>query len=307
MNAAPVSVILITGYLGSGKTTFLNHLLALPSIRDRKLALIINEFGALGIDGQLVRKGDYRRYDLNRGSIFCVCIKTDFIKTLRTIADEAKPDLLLVEATGVADPCDLEAFLDEPGLRGRFDVRASICLVDATHFTRVAPYMQTAQNQLRHADGVVINKTDLVPPGDMDRLADVLAAINPRAPQARVVRGQIPESFLAGLTHTRKAGQPSKCAPSELKAVSLWLPGRVNRDAFMEAVASLGEHLLRMKGFVDFGAGPVLTESVFDRVSEQVAPEGVSANAGLTVITFGLTPDVVRQRFGALAPANRPG
>ncbi|MCE5273144.1 GTP-binding protein, partial [bacterium] len=74
-----IPIILLTGYLGAGKTTLLNHLLSRPEIRERNVALIINEFGELGVDGRLVEAGTRPVYELNKGSLFCVCIKTDFL------------------------------------------------------------------------------------------------------------------------------------------------------------------------------------------------------------------------------------
>lgn len=291
-----IPVILITGYLGAGKTTFLNHLLSLPSVSEKKLAVIVNDFGAINIDSQLVTPGRYDRFDLNRGSLFCICIKTDILKTLSTIAAETKPELLLVEATGLADPGDFEDFFEASHLQGRFEVRGVICLVDPLNFTRVAPYMKAAQNQARMADGIVINKTDCVTRGELEKIAAVLKKLNPGAVQEHVVRGRIPDSFLAGLTHTRRFARMAERPPESICAVSVPMAEVVNRDDFWRKIESLGGHLLRMKGFVNFGDGPVLVEAVFDKTVEQPAPSGIVSPA-LTVITFDLPKEAVSSLF----------
>ena len=95
-------VFLITGFLGSGKTTFLNRIIdAFPT--DRKLMILMNEFGEIGIDGTLVENDDVEMLEISKGSIFCVCVKTDFIKGLMNIVSTIRPEVLLIEATGVAN------------------------------------------------------------------------------------------------------------------------------------------------------------------------------------------------------------
>ena len=80
-----IDVYILTGYLGAGKTTTLNRLIGAERFAGKKLALIINEFGKMGVDGQLLLPGDYTKYEINKGSIFCICTKTDFLKALDSI------------------------------------------------------------------------------------------------------------------------------------------------------------------------------------------------------------------------------
>lgn len=295
----PIPVYVLTGCLGAGKTTTLNGLLDTPWLSQCSVALIINEFGSEGIDGDLVRPGAYRRFDLNRGSLFCICIKTDFLKTLQAIAEEP-PDLVLVEATGVAEPTDLEAFIDEPHLAGRFRVAATVCVVDALNFVRVAAFMRSAQSQVRQADGIAIAKTDLIAAEEADALAGVLRGINPDAPQVRAEKGRLPDGFVESLRHhpgdLRRITEP----PRDLAAVSLRLATGVTREALDDALLGLGPQLLRAKGLVDFGDGPVLLESVFGRLGESPAPPS-AALGKLTVIVQGIAAETVRRRLSAVA------
>lgn len=301
----PIPLVILTGYLGTGKTSLLNHLLALPSIRGRKLALIINEFGTLGIDGLKVESGAQAKFELNRGSLFCICIKTEFIKTLTTIAEEVQPDLVLVEATGVADPCDIEQFLEGPTLAGRFRVQASVCVVDAEGFTRVAAFMQAARRQAVWSDGLVINKTDLVTPSDLGVLRQVLVGLNPRAPQVAVTYGRIPEAFLLSLVHERRPAPAAERPPDDLVSVSLETDCVVDRAAFMGAIAALGGHLLRLKGAVRFPDGRAFVEVVNGRVTEGAPPAGLMATAFVAIgwqvprDTLGAT---FRQTWEAMNP-----
>ncbi len=131
--AAQTRVYLITGFLGAGKTTFLNRIITrFP--RDRKLTLLVNEFGEIGVDGTLVEGDDIDMLEISKGSIFCVCVKTDFIKGLYELSTTVKPDVLLIESTGVANPSDLKKDLQLPIFNNRFDFREQFCVIDAAHF-----------------------------------------------------------------------------------------------------------------------------------------------------------------------------
>jgi G3E family GTPase len=275
----PIPVLLLTGDLGAGKTTLLNHLLQLPGIRARKIALIINEFGPLGIDGKLVAPGNYARFELNKGSVFCICIKTDFIRTLETIAREVVPDLVIIEATGVADPCDLSQIIDSPNLRDAFRIGANVCLVDACGFTAVAAFLRTAPRQVMWADGLVINKSDLVPSSDLDSLGRILQELNPGAPRTVVSHGRIPEEFLDGLTHQVRLAPVPETPLEGLVSVSLQTDGVVNEADFLAAIASLNGSLLRLKGTVCFKNRTRFVEVIHGRVSEKDPPAGLPKTA----------------------------
>ncbi len=295
----PIPVVALTGYLGAGKTSLLNRILGFPSVASRKVALIINEFGSLGVDGALVPAGAHASYEINKGSVFCICVKTDFIRVLTEIADTLRPELVLLEATGIADPCDLADLLDVPHLRDRFTTQATVCIVDALNFLKVAPFMRAAQNQVVQADGLVLNKTDLVPPQDVDRVARALFKLNPEPPQERVVRGGVSEAFVTSLTHRDRSATPPTTPPEGIVAVALNPASWPDRDVLLTALKSLGEHLLRAKGVVDLGSGPELLQGVFQRISLEPPPPDAIRRSGLTVIVQGLNAATVRERLTA--------
>lgn len=293
---SPIPVLMLTGYLGAGKTTLLNHVLALPGIREKRLALIINEFGPLGVDGSLVKAGVHPKYELNRGSVFCICIKTDFIKTLTVIAQDVKPDLVIIEATGVADPCDLGQILGTPPLARAFTTWANVCLVDAQGFVQVAAFLRTATRQVMWADGLVINKGDLVTPADLAVLQPILGGINSRAPQIVVSQGQVPESFLMGLTHHPFQAAVSDKPLPELSSGSVQTELPVDRQAFLEVVAGLGGRLLRLKGTVVFKEGARFMEVVNGRVLEK-DPPGQSTRTAFAVIGWKISKEDLTAAF----------
>lgn len=153
-------VYLITGFLGSGKTTFLNRIIdRFP--KTRKLTILMNEFGEIGIDGTLVEGDDIDMLEISRGSIFCVCVKTDFIKGLYELAHTVKPDVLIIESTGVANPTDLKRDLQLPVFNQRFQFQEQFCTIDAAHFLDAYEAYASLEKQIASSSVFILNKTDL--------------------------------------------------------------------------------------------------------------------------------------------------
>ncbi len=272
MNGIPL--LLLTGYLGAGKTTLLNHLLARPSIRGKNVSLIINEFGELGVDGRLVDSGARPLYELNKGSLFCVCIRTDFLDVLETIVNGGKPDLVLVEATGVAEPRDIESMLDEPHLAGKFRVQASLCVVDAANFTKVLPLLRAVKTQVAGADGVIVNKADLAAAAEIDTIRQIIGRLNPVAHVTVTTNGQVPMEFIESLKHFPAPPGYLKEPPDPLFAESFRTAHAASRERFQEAMKSLEGCLLRLKGWVRFEDGSYFVELAGGLWTERPAPQG---------------------------------
>ena len=296
-----IPVYLLTGYLGSGKTTLLNHLLSEPQLAGQRIALIVNEFGALGVDGQLVAGADSQVFELNRGSLFCACIRTDFARALRQIAGDIQPDLVLAEATGVAETSDLVGFFDAAHGQASFHVQANVCVVDGVNFTKVLPYLKAAAAQVVSADGIVSNKSDLLDERGQARLAKLLAEMNPAAPQIRSTHGRIAWDFIRGLKHTDYHSGPVDAPPADVTTCSL-SGDRADWPSIVAAIQQLSDRLLRLKGVVDLGSGPELIESVFGSSSRRPMSSD-SVRFGTTVIGWKINEEGLRRAF---APAFQP-
>ncbi len=206
-------------------------------------------------------------YEINRGSLFCICIKTDFITTLREIADQVRPELVVVEATGMAEPRDIEDFIDEPTLAAQFHIQANICLVDASNFIRLAPMLRAVRQQAMWADALILNKTDLVSRAELQQLGAVLEGMNPEAPRLESTYGRIPAAFLENLKHTVHRGDPLLEPPDPVFALSFDHDQPVDRARFQKVISELGDDLLRLKGQVEFGDGPEFVEVVGGRLT----------------------------------------
>jgi G3E family GTPase len=256
-----IDVWLLTGYLGAGKTTTLNHLLRSEMFCGRRLALVINEFGKMGVDGQLVEPGDYAKYEINKGSLFCICTKTEFLRAFQEIGRQGF-DTVLIEATGIAETADLEQLLAEPTLADCFRIRANICIVDGVNFIKTAAFLKAAVSQVQWADGVVINKTDGLSEKEIGQVQAVVEELNSSAELTQTQFGKIQTGFLKGLLHQSHGRPLSTGAPPEIPTTYFTTNQPVNRDLFYKTLDSLKDHILRLKGDVGFGDGPRFVEVV---------------------------------------------
>lgn len=171
-------VYLITGFLGSGKTTLLNRIIdRFP--KDKKLTILMNEFGEIGVDGTLIEGSEIDMMEISKGSIFCVCVKTDFIKGLYELNTTVQPDVLLIESTGVANPSDLKRDLKLPIFNNRFRFIEQFCIIDAAHFLDAYEVYASLEKQIASSTVFVINKIDLTSPATIEKIKGVISKFHP--------------------------------------------------------------------------------------------------------------------------------
>ncbi|MCL2657469.1 MAG: GTP-binding protein [Betaproteobacteria bacterium] len=188
----PIRVTLLTGFLGAGKTTLLNSLLAAP--HGERIAVIENEFGAAGIDGDLLGPGATAIVELSNGCI-CCNVRGELSAALvdlneRRLRGEIQFDRILIEATGLADPGPLiQTFFWEDALRERFVLDGVLTLIDACHIMGQLDQERVAAAQVAFADRLLISKTDLVDDEKLEAVATRLRTINIRAPIEKVLHG----------------------------------------------------------------------------------------------------------------------
>ena len=181
----PVSII--TGFLGSGKTTLLNHILTQQ--QGLKVAVLVNEFGEIGIDNELIIKSDDDIVELNNGCICCT-INDDLVKTVSSIKE--KLDYLIVETTGVADPVPVAVTFLSTELRGKTRLDSIITMVDCDNFYAKAKQNSTvAYQQITHGDIILLNKTDLAESATVDRIEKQIRQHRGDAKIIRTVKGEI--------------------------------------------------------------------------------------------------------------------
>ncbi len=175
-----IQVFLISGFLGAGKTTLLNRMLKeVP--KDIKLIVLVNEFGEEGIDGTLVADPQLELLEINKGSIFCACVKGDYLKALYRIAFVLKPCLLVIEASGAANPADMRRDLFNPLFKNSFASLTTVCLLDAENYLGHSSVFTAVEKQVESSDILVINKTDLADPSQMEAIKTSVGVLNPEA------------------------------------------------------------------------------------------------------------------------------
>jgi G3E family GTPase len=188
--AEKVPVTVLTGYLGAGKTTLLNRILSEP--HGKKYAVIVNEFGEIGIDNDLVVGADEEVFEMNNGCICCT-VRGDLVRILDGLMRrKGKFDAIIVETTGLADPAPVAQtfFMDENvGKKTRLD--AVVTVADAKWLSERLKDAPEAKNQIAFADVILINKTDLVSPGEIAEVEARIRGINPYAKLHKTERAQI--------------------------------------------------------------------------------------------------------------------
>ena len=175
-----IPVTVLTGYLGSGKTTLLNRILS--ENHGRRYAVIVNEFGEIGIDNDLIVESDEEIYEMNNGCVCCT-VRGDLIRVVEGLMRRpGRFDAIVVETTGLADPAPVaQTFFMDDNVRGKTRLDAVVALVDAKHLPLRLKDSKEAEDQIAFADVVVLNKTDLVTEDELARVEATVRAINPAA------------------------------------------------------------------------------------------------------------------------------
>ena len=186
----PIPVTVLTGYLGAGKTTLLNRILT--GNHGKKYAVIVNEFGEIGIDNDLIVESDEEIYEMNNGCICCT-VRGDLIRVVEGLMRRpGRFDAIIVETTGLADPVPVaQTFFMDDDVRQKTELDAVVALVDAKHLPLRLKDSREAEDQIAFADVVLINKTDLVSPEELARVEATVRAINPSARIHRTTRSEI--------------------------------------------------------------------------------------------------------------------
>ncbi|RFB77995.1 CobW family GTP-binding protein [Methylovirgula sp. 4M-Z18] len=185
-----IPVTVLTGYLGAGKTTLLNRILSEP--HGKKYAVIVNEFGEIGIDNDLVVGADEEVFEMNNGCICCT-VRGDLIRILEGLMKrKGKFDAIIVETTGLADPAPVaQTFFVDTDVQNAARLDAVVTVADAKWLAARLKDAPEAKNQIAFADVILLNKTDLVSPEELREVEARIRAINPYARLHKTVKAQV--------------------------------------------------------------------------------------------------------------------
>lgn len=256
----------ITGFLGAGKSTLLAHVLQM--FKGKKIRLIVNEFGQVGVDGILLKELDAELKEITGGSVFCSCRIDQFEQALRTFVEQ-DTEIVLVEASGLSDPTGVRNLLTETERFPHITYRGLVCLVDAVRFPKVYAKSRTCVKQLAAADVAVLNQIDRASEAQLDAVRALIRDQRPDIPVYETSFGRVGDEVLAALD--RRSAVDAKRMPltADLTVRSLTIrvePG-IPLRTLRHFLNRFLEMTFRVKGFVETGEGICLVDCVGNRLS----------------------------------------
>jgi G3E family GTPase len=251
----PVPILLVTGFLGAGKTTVVNHLLA--HAEGRRIAAVVNDFGAINIDAELIAGASDGVVSLANGCI-CCSLEGDLLRTLASLLRrDPRPEFIVIETSGIADPADIVRNLMDPMIWREAPLETVLCVVDATS-TLEKLDDALVRSQLRMADVVALSKTDLATPADDAALRVAVRAIRPAAVLVDAPNGDVPVALLFPADVDRVSRDPGPRRPKADRFETLsWSSERpVSLPRLQQAIGRLMPKLARAKGLFETTAQP---------------------------------------------------
>ena len=318
--ADKIPVTVLTGYLGAGKTTLLNRILTQP--HGQRFAVIVNEFGEIGIDNDLVVDADEEVFEMNNGCICCT-VRGDLIRIIEGLMKRrGKFDAIIVETTGLADPAPVaQTFFVDQDVAEATRLDAVVTVADAKWLSDRLADAPEAKNQIAFADVIILNKADLVTPEDMDAVEARIRAINPYAKLHRATRCDVPLEAVLG----RGAFDLERIIEIEpdflehghhhhhdddVQSLAIEHPGEVDAEKFMTWVNDLvqreGASILRSKGILAFRGEPRRfvfqgVHMILDGDLQREWKPGEERRSRIVFIGRDLDRDAIRRGFLACA------
>lgn len=272
-------IYLITGFLGSGKTTFLNNQLAHSN---KRVGVLMNEFGKISMDTLAIETDDVDLLELKNGSIFCACLKDQFISGLAELVKRSL-DIIYIEGSGLADPSDMgkvmEVLSKEVDSQD-FEFKGTICLVDGLFFRRIFGKMISVGKQIVHSHHVLINKTDLIDKEELDKIITTIKGINPNVGITSISFGNIDIDTLNIQNFYIEDEDSSNTEDTRPKTVLLTFKASPSRRQLGTFLKKVGSYFYRIKGYIQL-------EGVWNKID--------LVNEQIDIIEYDLSEDEAEQ------------
>ncbi len=258
-----IELVLLTGFLGAGKTTLLKAIL--DAYKDQKIGVIVNEFGKVNVDAVLLEKDGITMAELSNGSIFCACIKDNFLKSLIEMS-QMNIDYLFIEASGLADPSNMPQILKaiEPKILKPYDYKGALCVVDAENFMDLYDMLPALEHQLEYSGSVIINKADLVENEKIAEISHKIGEVNPRA-QVYITsycKVNIMDIINGLVASSKEAEETTNTFESRPKTFVLSAESSLPFEDLKAFITEIADSAYRIKGFVKTHEGTIEVSAV---------------------------------------------
>ena len=315
MTTDRIPVTVLTGYLGAGKTTLLNRILS--ETHGKKYAVIVNEFGEVGIDNELVVNADEEVFEMNNGCICCT-VRGDLIRIIEGLMKrKGRFDSIVIETTGLADPAPVaQTFFVDDDVRARASLDSIVTVVDARHVLTRLTDSHEAEEQIAFADVLLLNKVDLVTADELAAVERRIRTINGYAPVHKTTRcgidlDQVLDRRAFDLNRILEI-EPLFLSEDEhqhddaIKSVSFVLNRSLDAEKFQRWIGSVlretGVDILRSKGILDFAGSArrhvyQAVHMLMDGAPGRPWASGDTRSSKLVFIGRNLDVDALRQGF----------
>jgi G3E family GTPase len=296
-----IPVYVVTGFLGSGKTTFVKRVIDAYA-GGYKVAVVQNEFAPANIDGRELRRiatGHFEMLEVNNGSVFCVCLLSGFIQSLKGFVAGHHPEMVIMEASGLSDPIGIGELFNSPELQEMLYLAGSICIVDGTSFLKLEKMQQRMVHQVQIADHVVVNKVDLT--GHADQIIEKINSINP---QCRKFISSYCDVPLDEIFEQASNGRWTSTAPfdvasgrPDIKTAVFKTTRPLKAANAIRFAHSVGVNAIRMKGYLLLDNGSSIAAQGTCGVVQTEPMEFAVRQSEIVVMGWELTPRDVKEIY----------
>lgn len=291
-----INTILITGFLGAGKTTILNSII--PQVLPNKIGIIENDFGEVGIDGSLLKlgyesgKNSIEIIEINNGSIFCSCRHENFIQALLEYS-KLPIDFLFIEASGIADPAPIQRDIDfiSNQIEIKFNYLGSLCIIDCLNLQESIEVFNVVRKQVEYSQLLVLNKIELLQNHEIDILKKILDSINSKVPRINTNKGFLEFHEILDFLHDHNLPFGDSINTSKNSPLKLLLKCSepINYSALIKFLHEISSETIRIKGFCKINernkSSWIFIDGVRNRLNiKELEKNPISDNTELNII-----------------------